>query len=157
MNSQCIFIWFIPSDSSHIKITYYVQYIFYSKKEIMIIKSPGSINCSICTEPAQSGAFSAFNSGHPRGDKTKAQNVRGGCLLGTLSSFVRCQCLVLQLSNQYSYQFVNNISILSIQSFTDGYACAWYIEHSHKIYYFLLFSKLSSHACRNQLQNVSTE
>ena len=27
------------------------------------------------------GLFSAFNSGHHRGDRTKAQNVRGGCLL----------------------------------------------------------------------------
>ena len=30
---------------------------------------------------------------------------------GAVSLFVRCRCLVLRLLNQYSFQFINNISI----------------------------------------------
>ena len=60
------------------------------------------------------GIFSAFNSGNPREERVKAQNVQGGSLSVTavvkgLSLFVQCRCSVLRLSNQYSFQFINNM------------------------------------------------
>ena len=53
--------------------------------------------------------FSAFNSGNPREERVKAQNVRGGSLRsalhgnghrqGAVSLFSQCRCSVLRLSN----------------------------------------------------------
>ena len=74
------------------------------------------------------GLFSAFNSGHHRGDRTKAQNVRGGCLLEGphavatavvkgLSPFFRCQCLTLRFSNQYLHGFINYPSTALMHNF----------------------------------------
>ena len=59
--------------------------------------------------------FTEFDSGNPRVEGVKAQNVQdvsrrsalhgNGRRQGTVSLFVRCRCSVLQLSNQYSFQF----------------------------------------------------